>query len=91
MPTYRQLIDGQLASLEQDLCARLENPNPGDKYWFELQAKRISAVASFSGDIHAIARLGELRLRFVEVALADPAMLVQDVGDAVRSDPIAVR
>jgi hypothetical protein len=90
-PTYQELLDDHLASLVQDLDARLANPSPGDRYWFELQAKRIGELAAFSGHAHVATRLGELRLRFVEIASEEPAAPIQQAVDLVRSDPVAVR
>jgi hypothetical protein len=92
MTSLRKLLDDRLATLEQHLAARLANPSPGDRFWFELQAKEICDVMlAWSDQSHAVSRLSELRLRFAEVASEDQVALAQKAVEFVRSDPIAVR
>jgi len=92
MTALRTLLDDRLAALEQHLAARLENPSPGDKFWFELQAKDICGTTlAWPDHAYAVSRLSELRMRFVEAASEDHVALARTAVDFVRSDPIAVR
>jgi len=92
MTSLRKLLDDRLATLEQHLAARLENPSPGDKLWFELHAKDICGTTlAWPEHAHAVSRLSELRMRFVEVTSEDHVVLAQKAVDFVRSDSIAVR